>query len=1040
MSENILRALMQLFAIIARVETESDSDENEGRRIVRLFLMQQLSQKLVNNYLKVFDEFLEQHQPSANKKSARKKTSVASVKVLRICTNINEELTQRQKFVVLLRLLEFIYTHDEVTEQEIDFVSTVSETFNIDTIEFGFMRALVGNKDAFVPDNENFLLISGQPETDSSKEYLHFFSEGLIDPIIVLRIASHNMFFVRYRGEQPLLMNGQHLMPTYIHVLNPGAGIRSPRLHHSIHYSDILGCFMNGSDDSGIELSARDLTYHFPFGNQGLQPLSFTEDSGKLIGIMGGSGSGKSTLLNILNGNLKPSNGQVLINGFDVHKDRDQLHGVIGYIAQDDLLIEELTVFQNLYYNARLCFGNKSDEEIKELVAETLEDLGLADVSHLKVGNPLEKTISGGQRKRLNIALELIREPMVLFVDEPTSGLSSRDSENIMDLLKELSLKGKLIFVVIHQPSSDIFKMFDRLLILDQGGYPVFNGNPVESVTYFKGLINHVDSDESECPVCGNVNPEQIFNIIEAKVVDEFGHPTSKRKTSPEEWYNHYKRSLEEADRIPHNTAKLPSIKFHIPNKIKQFVVFLKRDVLAKISNIQYMLINFLEAPLLAALLTFFIRFFVEDPSTGGDYIFRENENIPQYIFISVIVALFFGLTVSSEEIIRDRKIIARESFLNLSRHSYLLSKIGVMFTISAIQTLSFVLVGNWILGIQGMHLFYWLMLFSAACFANTLGLNISATFNSAKVIYIIIPVLIIPQLLFSGVIVKFDKLHPAISSQSGVPFIGNIMASRWAYEALAVVQFTNNNYDREFYEFEKRKKFANWKKDYWAQDLKNRVITSERLLKNKSTTPDLEHNLNILRNEIAGENAFLSGMTFKNVDQLRANTVTAGLLNEANLYIDKIIQHYRRVYNKASDEKENKLMELTHKTELRDAFQNLQDSYSNESLESFVTNKNDLTYIIEFDDRLVQKKDLIYRDPFQKSFFDTHFYAPSKSIGGMRIHTYWANLLVLWGMSLLMIGLLFVNGLPRGLSFISRQFARLSPKKPKRTTSPSVL
>src|SRR5690554_3943291 len=124
---------------------------------------------------------------------------------------------------------------------------------------------------------------------------------------------------------------------------------------------------------------------------------------------------------------------------------------------------------------------------------------------------------------------------MVLFVDEPTSGLSSRDSENIIDLLKELSLKGKLIFVVIHQPSSDIFKMFDRLVILDQGGYPVFNGNPVESVTYFKHLMNHVDSDQCECPECGNVNPEQIFNIIEAKVVDEFGHLTSKRKTSPEE-------------------------------------------------------------------------------------------------------------------------------------------------------------------------------------------------------------------------------------------------------------------------------------------------------------------------------------------------------------------------------------------------------------------------------------------------------------------------------------------------------------------------
>ena len=103
---------------------------------------------------------------------------------------------------------------------------------------------------------------------------------------------------------------------------------------------------------------------------------------------------------------------------------------------------------------------------------DVLEDLGLAESKDLKVGSPLKKTISGGQRKRLNIGLELFGEPAVLFCDEPTSGLSSRDSENIIDLLKELSLKGKLVFAVIHQPSSDIFKMFDKLLILDSGGFP----------------------------------------------------------------------------------------------------------------------------------------------------------------------------------------------------------------------------------------------------------------------------------------------------------------------------------------------------------------------------------------------------------------------------------------------------------------------------------------------------------------------------------------------------------------------------------------
>ena len=126
---------------------------------------------------------------------------------------------------------------------------------------------------------------------------------------------------------------------------------------------------------------------------------------------------------------------------------------------------------------------------------------------------------------------------------------------------------------------------------------------------------------------------------------------------------------------------------------------------------------------------------------------FGENENIPAYMFMSVVVALFIGLTVSAEEIIRDKKIRKREAFLNLSKGSYLWSKISIMFLLSAFQTLTFVLVGNKILGIEGMYSDYWFVLFSISCFANILGLNISSAFNSAVTIYILIPFLIIPQL-----------------------------------------------------------------------------------------------------------------------------------------------------------------------------------------------------------------------------------------------------------------------------------------------------
>ena len=424
-----------------------------------------------------------------------------------------------------------------------------------------------------------------------------------------------------------------------------------------------------------------------------------------------------------MSGIQKPTSGSVKINGLDVIKDNKALEGVFGYVPQDDLLIEDLTVFENLYFAACQCFKDKTKEEITALVDHTLSNLGLLWKRELKVGSPFNKVISGVQRKRLNIALELIREPLVLFLDEPTSGLSSRDSENLIDLLRDLTLKGKLVFTVIHQPSSEIFKMFDKVIILDQGGCMAYSGNPVDSVIYFKTLDAQINSNLGECPSCGNVNPETIFNIIETQVVDEFGKYTEKRKVKPKEWANTFNSKypftrITDIKEPPHKNLRRPGI-------LKQFLIYFSRDFKSKIANSQYVMLILLEAPILGFILSFIIRY-IPDPDSDI-YIFSENENIPIYIFMSLIVALFLGLTISAEEIFRDRKILKREHFLNLSRTSYLLSKIAILIFISALQTFLFVMIANPILGIKGMYFNYWLALFTTAFCANMLGLNISA-------------------------------------------------------------------------------------------------------------------------------------------------------------------------------------------------------------------------------------------------------------------------------------------------------------------------
>jgi ABC-type multidrug transport system ATPase subunit len=1014
MSERILNALIQLFAIIARVDA-SQEEELNGRQIVESFLKERLPSKLVNEYLNSFEHYLDKYQKvSSEDDGRRKRTSVNSVKILRICTQINAELTQRQKTVVLIRLLEFVHTNAEISALEEEFIDTVAETFNFDKEEYKLARHFMAEEETELIESPNVMYITDS--TDSSAIFgKHFQSDDFEGLMRVLRLPSVNLHLIKYKqlGNSVASYNlsGQTIYNDRFYVLNQGSSIRGAKIK-PIYYSDIIGNFLKDSNQEKIEFKTTGLKYTFRRGNIGLHEINLKEESGKLVGIMGASGSGKSTLLNVLNGNLRPSAGKVTVNGKDIHSKENGLEGLIGYVAQDDLLIEELTVFQNLYFNAKLCFGQKTNEEITVMVEEMLSVLGLSETRDLKVGNPLDKTISGGQRKRLNIALELIREPAILFVDEPTSGLSSRDSENIMDLLKELSLKGKLIFVVIHQPSADIFKMFDKLFVLDNGGYPIYYGNPVDSLTYFKRMVNHVNCDEAECLTCGNVKTEEVFNIIEAKVVDEFGNLTGERKIAPSEWNKLYQENIEvKENEEEEELLALPKSNFTIPKKLKQYAVFVARDVRSKITNRQYVLINLLEAPALALILAFFMRFFL--PSTSEEYIFRENENIPVYIFISVIVALFIGLTVSSEEIIRDKKIRRREKFLNLSKESYLTSKISIMFAISALQMFLFVIIGNSILEIQGMTLPYWIILFSTCSFANLLGLNISSSFNSAKVIYILIPIIIIPQLLFSGIIVRFDRLNPIFASQSGVPWIGNVMASRWAYEALAVTQYKWNEYESEFFELEKRKKFSNWKKDYWITELKNKVAIVSRSLEDEASDQELERELLVIRNEILKENAFLSGLAFKRVNDLTPQNVDEKVLKDLSGHLDKLNDHYKRVYLKADAEKENAIYAMTRTEETSESYKELINDFKNDQLETFATNRNDLTYIAEYNGELIQKKDLVYLMPYNSDFFGTHFYAPAKKLFGRFIDTFYANILVIWGMTILLTVCLFFDVFP---------------------------
>jgi ABC-type multidrug transport system ATPase subunit len=1002
MSEKILRALMRLFAIIAK----SDENSYDARSVVASFLKQQLNKEQVKEYLSVYDQFLKQQSEESEGEKKKRRLAVSSVKVIVICNQINEELNQKQKFIVLLNLIEFVNFKESITGLEMEFLATVASSFNIPEEEFLRCLNLATQNNADEVEDTSDFLIAGNKRNEKKNSSKFFQSELLSGNLIFLRIGSIGIYLVRYLGEAELFLNGQIITPGRIYIFSQGSSLRSHKVQ-PIFYNEIVGCFLNDVSGNKIVFEVNNLEYKFKSGKIGLHPLSFKETSGSLLGVMGGSGAGKSTLLNILNGNNRPSAGSVLINGYNLHDEKDKLEGVIGYVPQDDLLIEELTVYQNLFYSSKLCFGSYSDDKIHQLVLDMLTDLGLSETADLKVGNSLDKTISGGQRKRLNIALELIREPAILFVDEPTSGLSSRDSENIMDLLKELSLKGKLVFVVIHQPSSDIFKMFDKLLILDNGGYPIYYGNPVESVVYFKTLISQVNANESQCITCGNVNPEQVFNIIELKVLDENGNQTRNRKVSPKEW-NEFYSSKNTGIANEKISALKQAVKntFKKPDFLKQFNVFITRDVLAKLSNKQYLAINFFEAPLLAFILAFLIKYY----KNSGEYIFSENKNLPAYLFMAVIVALFIGLTVSAEEIIRDRKLLKREAFLNLSRSGYLFSKTSILFFVSAVQTFTFVLIGNYILGIKDMYLDYWLVLFTTSCFANVLGLNISSAFNSVVTIYILIPFLIIPQLLLSGVIVKFEELNPKLSSHSVVPVSGEIMASRWAFEALAVNQFVNNDYEKNIYQYEKESSNAGFKKVYWC--FKMNELLDE--LKKKNDPSKIE----LVKNEIKIEMLVLPEISFQSMEKINSSGMNETMITELKQHVDKIKKHYSLKYDEAVKAKDNWIGSLSEQEHLV-----LHTNYFNKKLESMVRNiDTEMDIIIEENGKLIAVTDPVFRAGSDEHFIRSHFFAPSKNVLGNYYSTFWVNVIVIWAMTLFLWICLYFDVLRKLLELFSKK------------------
>ena len=1029
MNESMLNSLMRLFALMVNI--------NRGgiyliaRNFVETYLVQQFSKAISEKYLELFDRYadeMEQHES----KPEEEEISGRSVRIKEICAQVVAELHISQRFMILLSLIRFTKYFSDTGMAGSGFSGTISDA--VRTISDGLLiteeeyincSAFIKDKFYQVPKKELLLLVSDDPDFEDG-EVAHLQKAGLSGQLLFFRINRADIYMFQYLGKARLESNEKYVFPKHEYLFPRGAAIKGEHIS-PIYYSDIVAGYHQDKETPLVNFCAKDIEYRFRNSSQGIKKFSYLGTSGQLVGILGGSGAGKSTLLKVLNGSLKPHSGGIYLNGRNLHRKSKELEGMIGYIPQDDLLMEELTVEQNLLFNAQLCMNGHNSEEIALAVHKLLNEMDLLNAKDLKVGSPLNKFISGGQRKRLNIALELIREPQLLFVDEPTSGLSSTDSENVIELLKELALKGKLVISTIHQPSAVLFRQFDHLIVLDKGGYPVYSGNPIEAITYFKKQAGRVDATESQCLTCGNVNPDEILNVLEARDVNESGAFTSNRKTSPSQWYTLYKDKIESG--LEFNTEKtaIPATKLHIPGAFRQFLIFFKRNLLSKLADRQFMSIALLVAPLLALILGFFSKYVAGDESNPHQYWFSQNENLPAYLFMSVIVAMFLGLIIAAEEIHRDRKILERESFLNLSRTAYLFSKISLLFILSGIQMLMFVGIGNLIMEIKGLSLIYWLILFSTACFANMLGLLISDGLKSVVAIYVIVPFLLVPQILLAGVIVKFDKLHYKFASDVVVPFSGDMMASRWAYEALVVNQFVNNAYQKPHYETERLESNITYDLQFLIPAITHELEEAISLFHIKPADPEFTASLGTIKQALLSVRLTTPYPHPGHLSMEQFSDETA----EA---IITWLENYRSALRKHRDRltREKDLLIDSLKTEAGglESYIHLKRTHYNEQLAQLVLNRNNLYKVIKKDGQLLRKMDPVYAYPSRRNG-RAHFYASLKQLGDTYIPTAYFNLMAIWFMTLILFVLLRYSVLRKIIDFSGRLKGKpLSEKK----------
>lgn len=644
---------------------------------------------------------------------------------------------------------------------------------------------------------------------------------GRGDLLLGAKLAPRTVLFIRYDGEGAT--GKLEVMEAGGTVLVDGLPVRQRAALHDgslirLSGSQAVRCrFSEGFLDEertqieSLEVSA--LIHDFGKDSRALDQINFEIRRGEMLCIIGPSGSGKSTLLAVLSGQKKPTRGKVNLNGNSLYDHRERLVPFIASMPQEEALNPQLTVREHLQHGVMVRRPGLGLAEHNRRVDSMLAELGLQSIARRRVGSQGEKTISGGERSRLNLGVDLGSRAEVFLFDEPISGLSSKDSEHVAETLRALA-REKIVIASLHRPGAGVLRLFDKVLLLDGGGKLAFFGTPSGMVGYFRDACEELGISHPSMVAKTPLGADFVFDVLETPLstIGDGAHGGAVRRFPPTFWQERYEsasllRSLQRDATPPSRLGETdrggrlpipptPTRRFRAVLLV--FATHFQRSLLSKIRNRGTLYSTFLEAPVLAALIAITLR-----SSPTGSYEFSTALHIPAYLFLSVTVAMFLGLTNSATEILRDRAVLRRERNCQPGAGSYVSAKFLALGLVAAVQCFTYLVVGNHFLEIEGVLLYHWIWMTLTALTGTGMALVVSSLVKTERAALTAVPLLLVPQMLLAGALVPYKEMNRGLFDEAklerergGVPVPARVMPLRYAFEGMLIAQATRNPFE----------------------------------------------------------------------------------------------------------------------------------------------------------------------------------------------------------------------------------------------------